>query len=133
MSRLNSLPSCSLHPLSVTTLHRLLKLSKRKDYYKILGIERGATDLEIKKAYKQKALRHHPDRHVDAEPEEREEEEKIFKEVSEAYCVLSDQRKKMRYDSGQDMEEMGGMGEYWGGRGGMGWWSVGEGRMDVEK
>ncbi len=87
-------------------------MSKRKDYYKILSIDRGSTDLEIKKAYKRAAMRHHPDRHVAAEPEEREKEEKIFKEVSEAYSVLSDQRKRMRYDSGQDLEEMGGMGEW---------------------
>lgn len=90
-----------------------MKISKRKDYYKILSIDKGATDVEIKKAYRQKALRHHPDRHVDAEPEEREEEEKIFKEVSEAYTVLSDPQKKARYDAGHDLDDLGGMGEWY--------------------
>ena len=85
-----------------------LKRSKRKDYYKILGIERSATDDEIKKAYRKRALVHHPDRHANASDAEKKEQEKKFKEVGEAYGVLSDPRKKARYDSGQDMEELDG-------------------------
>ena len=85
---------------------RLEKLSKRKDYYKILGIERHASQEQIKQAYRKGALKHHPDRHVSAEPEVREEEEKIFKDVSEAYSVLSDLKKKSRYDNGHDLDEL---------------------------
>lgn len=51
------------------------------------------------------------DRHAAAEPKVREEEEVKFKEVSEAYSVLSDHKKKIRYDNGQDLEE--GMGTYY--------------------
>ncbi|XP_059220602.1 dnaJ homolog subfamily C member 7 isoform X1 [Stomoxys calcitrans] len=83
-----------------------LKKSKRKDYYKILGVSRNAGEDEIKKAYRKKALVHHPDRHANSSPEERKEQELKFKEIGEAYAILSDQRKKMRYDSGQDMEEL---------------------------
>ncbi|XP_031343855.1 dnaJ homolog subfamily C member 7 [Photinus pyralis] len=82
-----------------------LKKSKRKDYYKILGVERSATDDEIKKAYRKRALVHHPDRHANASDAEKKEQEKKFKEVGEAYGILSDPRKKARYDSGQDMED----------------------------
>lgn len=89
---------------------RLLKISKRKDYYKILGVSRTAADDEIKKAYKKKALVYHPDRHSSGSEEDRKEAEKNFKEVGEAYSVLSDRKKRTRYDNGQDLEEMGGMG-----------------------
>ena len=85
---------------------RLQKLAKRKDYYKILGINRSASSDDVKKAYRKKALLHHPDRHASAEEIVRQQEEHIFKEVSEAYTVLSDPRKKGRYDSGQDMDDM---------------------------
>ncbi len=64
-----------------------------KDYYKILGVERSAKDTEIKKAYRKLALKYHPDRN----PGDKTAEEK-FKEINEAYQVLSDSQKRGRYD-----------------------------------
>uniref|UniRef100_A0A667ZBA5 DnaJ homolog subfamily C member 7-like n=1 Tax=Myripristis murdjan TaxID=586833 RepID=A0A667ZBA5_9TELE len=87
-----------------------LKKSKRKDYYKVLGVGKNATDDEIKKAYRKRALMHHPDRHSAATPEVQKEEEKKFKEVGEAFTVLSDPKKKVRYDNGHDLEDDGGFG-----------------------
>lgn len=136
-----------------------LKKSQRKDYYKVLGISKQATEDEIKKAYRKRALIHHPgqcsltqcdkfefvvkkegqvcpsvcnfpeleildtsfvssfchpsicsDRHSSATEEVKKEEEKKFKELGEAYSVLSDAKKRARYDSGQDLEDLGGFG-----------------------
>lgn len=64
-----------------------------RDYYKILGIERKASEEEIKRAYRKLALQYHPDRN----PGNKEAEEK-FKEINEAYQVLSDAEKRGRYD-----------------------------------
>lgn len=64
-----------------------------KDYYKILGVERNASQDEIKKAYRKLAMKHHPDRN----PDNQAAEEK-FKEVNEAYQVLSDAEKRSQYD-----------------------------------
>uniref|UniRef100_A0AAY5K6J7 DnaJ homolog subfamily C member 7 n=1 Tax=Esox lucius TaxID=8010 RepID=A0AAY5K6J7_ESOLU len=90
-----------------------LKKSKRKDYYKVLGVDKNATEDEIKKAYRKRALMHHPDRHSSASAEVQKEEEKKFKEVGEAFTVLSDPKKKSRYDSGQDLEDdAGNMGDF---------------------
>jgi len=83
-----------------------LKKSLRKDYYKILGIDRNANEEDIKKAYKKRALEHHPDRHVGAIDEEKSEQEKKFKEVGEAYGVLSDAKKRGRYDAGHDLDNL---------------------------
>lgn len=64
-----------------------------KDYYKILGVPRNATQEEIKKAYRRLALKYHPDRNRG----NKEAEEK-FKEINEAYAVLSDPEKRKQYD-----------------------------------
>jgi DnaJ homolog subfamily C member 7 len=89
-----------------------LKKSKRKDYYKILGVGKSANEDEIKKAYRKRALIHHPDRHANSTDQEKKEQEIKFKEVGEAYTILSDPSKKTRYDSGQDIDDDGHMGEF---------------------
>ena len=65
----------------------------KQDYYQTLGVARGASAEEIKKAYRKLALQFHPDRN----PGNKEAEEK-FKEAAEAYEVLGDQAKRQRYD-----------------------------------
>ncbi|MGP8214249.1 MAG: DNA polymerase I [Bacteroidia bacterium] len=65
----------------------------KKDYYSILGIDRNATADEIKKAYRKKAMQHHPDRN----PNDKDAADK-FKEIAEAYDVLGDPKKRKQYD-----------------------------------
>lgn len=87
---------------------KLLKLSQRKDWYKILGISKTASMSEIKKAYKKLALQWHPDKNVD----NREEAEAQFREIAAAYEILGDDDKRTRYDRGEDVDDNGmGMGE----------------------
>lgn len=68
-------------------------MSKR-DYYEVLGIDKNATEDEIKKAYRRLALKHHPDRN----PDNQKQAEEKFKEICEAYEVLSDAQKRKTYD-----------------------------------
>mmetsp|Transcript_16939 Transcript_16939/g.42532 ORF Transcript_16939/g.42532 Transcript_16939/m.42532 type:complete len:323 (-) Transcript_16939:708-1676(-) len=72
-----------------------------KDYYKILGVSKSATDADLKKAYRKLAMKHHPDKGGDAEQ---------FKLISEAYEVLSDPEKKKIYDQVGEEGLKGGMG-----------------------
>ncbi len=67
----------------------------KRDYYEILGIDRNASSDEIKKAYRTLALQNHPDK---VPPDEKKEAEERFKEISEAYAVLSDPEKRPTYD-----------------------------------
>ena len=76
----------------------------KKDYYKILGIDRSASEGEIKKAYRRLAHQHHPDKSGG--------DEKKFKEINEAYQVLSDKVKKAYYDRFGTSEPMPGMGGF---------------------
>ena len=99
-----------------------LKRAGRKNFYKILGVSNGATEAELKKSYKKMALKYHPDRMSGKSEAEREMATAKFKEVNEAYEVLSDPEKKRRYDSGVDPEDLDNphAGAGGGGHGGMG-------------
>ena len=91
----------------------------KRDYYEVLGVQKGASAEDIKKAYRKLALKYHPDRN----PDNKEAEEK-FKEAAEAYEVLSDDDKRARYDqfgfAGVDPNYGAGQGGYGGGFGGFG-------------
>lgn len=81
-------------------------MATQSDYYDILGVSKTASADEIKKAYRKQALEWHPDRHKD----DKEEAEKRFKEINEAYQVLSDSQKRSAYDQfGHDAFAPGGM------------------------
>ncbi|MBU1147281.1 MAG: DnaJ domain-containing protein, partial [Candidatus Omnitrophica bacterium] len=70
-------------------------MTTKRDYYEILGVQKDASVDEIKRAYRGLALKYHPDRVV---PDKKTEAESRFKEISEAYAVLSDPQKKSQYD-----------------------------------
>lgn len=70
-------------------------MTTKRDYYEILGVKKDASLDEIKKAYRELALRYHPDR---VPHEQKKEAEEKFKEISEAYAVLSDSQKRALYD-----------------------------------
>src|SRR5262249_57044388 len=68
-------------------------MATKRDYYEVLGVNRSATDQDLKSAYRRLAVKHHPDKNPgDPHAEER------FKEAAEAYAVLSDAEQRRRYD-----------------------------------
>lgn len=69
-------------------------MKQKRDYYEVLGVSREASDQEIKTAYRRLAMQHHPDRN----PDNKEESEEKFKEITEAYSVLADAQKRAAYD-----------------------------------
>ena len=79
-------------------------MAESKDYYKILGVSKEANDDELKRAYRKLAKKYHPD----ANPDNKAEAEAKFKEVNEAYSVLSDKQKRAQYDRfGSNFEQAG--------------------------
>ena len=97
-------------------------MAAKRDYYEVLGINRDASDDDIKRAYRKMAKQYHPDLH----PGDKEAEAK-FKEVNEAYATVSDAQKRARYDQfGHEDPAAGGAGGYGGGYGGAGFEDLGD-------
>lgn len=83
----------------------------KRDFYEVLGIAKGASDTEIKKAYRKAAMKYHPDKFSGANESEKKEAEDKFKEINEAYQILSDENKRAQYDRfGHAAFENGGAG-----------------------
>ncbi len=83
-----------------------------KDYYKILGVDKKASQEEIKKVYRKLAVKYHPDKN----PGDKKSEEK-FKEINEAYDVLSDKDKRKKYDTlGENWQQQANQGDFYNSR-----------------
>src|SRR5438552_2337775 len=87
-------------------------MAATSDYYKVLGVDKKASQEDIKKAYRKLARQYHPDTNKDAGAEER------FKQISEAYDTLGDPEKRKKYDRGGSI--FGGANPFGGGAGGAG-------------
>lgn len=83
-------------------------MAEKKDYYGILGLTKEATEEDIKKSYRKLAMQYHPDRWANGTEEEKKNAESKFKEIAEAYEILSDPQKRQQYDNGGMDFDMGG-------------------------
>ena len=90
----------------------------KRDYYEVLGVNKNATDDELKKAYRKMAIKYHPDRQQGKSDAEKKEAEEKFKEAAEAYDVLHDPQKRQTYDQFGFEGLSGGAGGFGGGFGG---------------
>lgn len=84
----------------------LKKRSGSTSFYSVLGIAPHATVNDIKTAYRQMAMKYHPDRHQSSAPNVKKQAEDKFKQVTEAYEVLSDETKRRKYDAGMELDEI---------------------------
>ena len=75
---------------------------RKRDYYNVLGVSRDATDIEIKRAFRELARKHHPDVSPGSNGA-------VFREINEAYAVLSDRDSRARYDRWGHQDEAGGL------------------------
>lgn len=89
----------------------------KRDYYEVLGVNKNSSESEIKKAYRKAAMKFHPDKFSSASDTEKKEAEDKFKEINEAYEVLSDPQKKAAYDQYGHAAFEGGAGGGFGGQG----------------
>ncbi len=94
-------PSAAQIQTLLQKAHNLLKRSKQKDYYKVIGVSRDADDRTIKRAYRQLTKQHHPDKAA-SQGVGKEEAEKKMASINEAYEVLGDPELKARFDRGDD-------------------------------
>jgi len=104
----------------------------KRDYYEVLGVPKNASESDIKKAYRKAAMKYHPDKFANSSDAEKKDAEEKFKEINEAYEILSDAQKKAAYDQyGHAAFENGGAGA--GGFGGQGFGGFGgAGGFDFE-
>ncbi|CAF0929296.1 unnamed protein product [Didymodactylos carnosus] len=83
----------------IKRIQKLIKQSKKRDYYKILGIRRSANKAEILRAYRKHAIKWHPDKY---EGEDKKKAEKMFIDIAAAKEVLTDPEKRAKFDNGED-------------------------------
>lgn len=84
----------------IEKMKRLQKQAKKRNYYKILDVERNASEEQINRAYRKLAAKWHPDRHQD--PDKKKKAEKVFMDIADAKAVLTDPEKRKLFDRGED-------------------------------
>lgn len=106
-------PGCEEYQEGYRQARRARAREERKDYYDILQIKKEATLEDVKKAYRHQAMRHHPDKHAEESEEAKKDHEQKFKDVAEAFTVLSDTKLRWNFDNcegeedGWDLDEEG--------------------------